>query len=70
MGVHYTIDCNHCGGHTEYMIMTNGRTPRSQQRVGQMHIDTECAMRCPVCRARLNNTEEEFYSQVHMEFRI
>jgi hypothetical protein len=29
-----------------------------------VHIDTECAIRCPVCRARLNTSQTEFLSQV------
>ena len=28
------------------------------------HIDTECALRCPVCRARLNTSEAQFREQV------
>lgn len=30
------------------------------------HIDTEFAMRCPVCMKRLNRTEQEFREQIEM----
>jgi hypothetical protein len=28
------------------------------------HIDTECAIRCPVCRAKLNSSADAFRRQV------
>ena len=66
MKLNYTIDCNHCGAHTEYSTTIYSRTLSGEDVEHKMHIDTECAMRCPVCRYRLNSTEAEFYSQVHV----
>ena len=66
MKLNYTIDCNHCGAHTEYSTTIYSRTLSVEDVEHKMHIDTECAMRCPVCRYRLNSTEAEFYSQVHV----
>lgn len=65
MKVNYKIDCRHCGSHTEYSV--------DLAMVGSveliecaMHIDTECAIRCPSCRRRLNGSEADFRSQVSM----
>jgi hypothetical protein len=30
------------------------------------HIDTECAIRCPVCRSKLNTSEADFRAQVKL----
>ena len=35
----------------------------------QMHLDTECAIRCPVCRAKLNTSMADFRAQVRVEKR-
>lgn len=66
MKLNYTIDCRHCGTHTEYSITSYYRTMSDAEAAGKMHIDTECAMRCPACRYRLNTTEADFRSQVHI----
>ena len=66
MKLNYTIDCRHCGTHTEYSIVRHYRTMSDAEAAGKMHIDTECAMRCPACRYRLNTTEADFRSQVHI----
>ena len=66
MKLNYTIDCNHCGAHTEYSSTIYYRNMSVEDVERKMHIDTECAMRCPVCRYRLNTTEAEFRSQVHV----
>ena len=66
MKLNYTIDCRHCGAHTEYSATIYYRTLSAEDVERKMHIDTECAMRCPVCRYRLNTTEADFRSQVHV----
>ena len=66
MKLNYTIDCNHCGAHTEYSSTICYRNMSVEDVERKMHIDTECAMRCPVCRYRLNTTEADFRSQVHV----
>ena len=66
MKLNYTIDCRHCGNHSQFEFYTNSQTMRHQDINSVMHIDTECAMRCPVCRYRLNTTEADFRSQVHV----
>ena len=66
MKLNYTIDCRHCGTHTEYSVNSYYATLCDAEFVGSMHIDTECAMRCPACRYRLNTTEADFLAQVHI----
>lgn len=66
MGVNYTIDCHHCGSHTELRTSTNRRTLLVDREHLADHIDTECAIRCPVCRSRLNGSAQEFHAQVTM----
>ncbi|MBP3547930.1 MAG: hypothetical protein J6J64_04575 [Alistipes sp.] len=68
MGLNYTIDCRHCGSHTEYRASTNRRTLRVDAERLSSHIDTECAMRCPVCRTKLNTSEADFRAQVKISF--
>lgn len=67
MGVNYSIDCRHCGEHTDYMVATNIYMRPTRVELHQ-HIDTECAIRCPKCRSRLNSSYEEFRSQVKIEY--
>ena len=66
MKLNYTIDCRHCGTHTEYSVNSYYATLCDAEFIGNMHIDTECAMRCPACRYRLNTTEADFLAQVHI----
>lgn len=67
MGLNYIINCSHCGSRTEYKTAL----PRSASMVDAANIysniDTECAIRCPKCRARLNNSANEFFSQVQIQ---
>ena len=67
MGLNYIINCIHCGSHTEYKTSL----PRTATKVDQAsiysNIDTECAIRCPKCRSRLNNSASEFFSQVEIQ---
>ena len=64
MGLNYTIDCRHCGSHTEYRASTTRRTLRVDVNHLADHIDTECAMRCPICRTKLNTSVADFRAQV------
>lgn len=66
MGLSYTIDCRACGAHTEYRT-TISRNSRIEAATIADHIDTECAIRCPVCRAKLNKSRADFLSQVSIE---
>ena len=67
MGLNYIINCSHCGSHTEYRTTL----PRTAVKVDRANlysnIDTQCAIRCPKCRSRLNNSASEFLSQVEID---
>lgn len=67
MSINYTIDCRHCGNHTSYVFYTNPRTMRHDKLEELQHIDTECAIRCPICRSKLNTSEADFRAQVKLE---
>ena len=64
MGLNYTINCRPCCHHTELHTTTNRRTMHIAGERLADHVDTECAIRCPICRSRLNNTEADFRAQV------
>ena len=64
MGLNYTIDCRACGSHTEFSTTMRCQADATSALHIADHIDTECAIRCPVCRARLNTSQTEFLSQV------
>ena len=64
MSINYTIDCRHCGSHSDYQQYTNPRTMRYDDINALMHVDTECAIRCPICRSKLNTSEADFKAQV------
>ncbi len=66
MSLNYTIDCRHCGNHTNFEFYTNSRTMRHDNLDELQHIDTECAIRCPVCRSKLNTSEADFRAQVKL----
>ena len=66
MKLTYDIECRHCGAHTRHSTTVYYPTLSIEQIEARMHNDTECAIRCPVCRYRLNSSEEEFRSQVHI----
>ena len=64
MSVNYNIDCNHCGAHSEYTTwLDRGLVHHTIEEMTQ-HVDIECAIRCPVCRAKLNSSAEAFRRQV------
>ncbi|MBQ6613526.1 MAG: hypothetical protein IIX19_07405 [Alistipes sp.] len=64
MSINFTIECRNCGTHTMVESYVNCRTKRSLNADSIIHVDTECAIRCPNCRSRLNTSEAEFRSQV------
>jgi DNA-directed RNA polymerase subunit RPC12/RpoP len=64
MSVTYNIDCHHCGTHTEHTTWIDRHTAQHTLEELTQHIDTEFAIRCPACRARLNRSAEDFRSQV------
>ena len=68
MGLNYTIDCRACGAHTEYRTTICRSSSLAAAHLVD-HIDTECAIRCPVCRARLNNSRADFLAQVCIELK-
>ncbi len=67
MGIIYSIQCKHCGTLTKHYNAADMATVRSCERRGRIHVETDYAIRCPACRHRLNDTEEEFLAQVKME---
>lgn len=64
MSINFAIECRHCGAHTIVESYVSCRTMRNIDENRTIHIDTQCAIRCPNCRSRLNTSEEEFLSQV------
>lgn len=57
-----TIRCKHCG--TEFINLTGFGFMGFNRNKGFYHIETEIAMRCPQCMKRINNSAEEFNSQI------
>ena len=67
MRLNYIINCSHCGSLTEYKTsLPRTATKLNKERI-YSNIDTECAIRCPKCRSRLNNSASEFFSQVEIQ---
>lgn len=64
MSVTYNIDCHHCGRHTEHTTWIDRNAANRPIEELTMNVDTECAIRCPVCRAKLNSSVEAFRRQV------
>ncbi len=64
MSVTYNIDCQHCGSHSEYATWLDSSSARHGVDELVRNIDTECAIRCPVCRAKLNSSADAFRRQV------
>lgn len=63
MGLNYIIECRACGSHSEYRTTINVCGVNTHLHLTD-HVDTECAIRCPVCRAKLNKSEADFRQQV------
>ena len=64
MAINYLINCKHCGLHSEHLTWLSMRAMQYPEDELVKHVDTECAIRCPVCRARLNTSEAQFREQV------
>ena len=65
MGHGQTIKCKHCGETFKRycgvgMLGQKSKNPNEQYG----HIETEKAIHCPRCGARLNNSEEELKKQI------
>ena len=70
MGTAYKIRCKHCGAQFSHSANTSyglfSICIGSIDRLGE--IETQSAMRCPVCLKRLNTTPEEFNEQVKVTY--
>ena len=67
MGTAYKIRCKHCGAQIDRFTDVNYGV--SSQCVGRNeYVETEIAIRCPVCHKRLNRTMEEFHEQVEVTY--
>lgn len=66
MGLNYIINCNHCGSRTEYYTKLACKVDAMSDANLYSHIDMQCAIRCPICRSRLNSSESAFRSQVEI----
>ena len=68
MGTAYKIKCRHCGARFDYSA--DAGYGMLQPCVGcgdsfcDSYVETQTAIRCPSCLQRLNNSQEEFRSQV------
>ena len=67
MRLNYVINCTHCGSHTEYKTSLPRTATKLDRASIYSNIDTECAIRCPKCRSRLNTSVSAFFSQVEIE---
>ncbi|MBO7282444.1 MAG: hypothetical protein J6U73_03450 [Alistipes sp.] len=67
MRLNYIINCTHCGLHTEYKTSLPRTATKLDRASIYSNIDTECAIRCPKCRSRLNTSVSAFFSQVEIE---
>lgn len=67
MGLNYIINCAHCGLHTEYSTSLPRTAVKVDKATIYSNIDTECAIRCPKCRSRLNSSVSDFHRQVEIE---
>lgn len=67
MAIMYKIKCRHCGMEFQHFASADYGTLRAC--VGcECHVETQMAIRCPGCLRKLNNTQEEFNSQVETIF--
>ncbi len=67
MGLNYIINCSHCGSRTEYRTTLLRGAVKVDKAAIYSNIDTECAIRCPKCRSRLNTSVSDFSRQVEIE---
>lgn len=67
MGTAYKIRCKHCGAQFDHYMQPGYGILPACVGCGE-HVETETAIRCPACRRRLNNTQEEFNEQVEVTY--
>ena len=65
MGTAYKIRCKYCGTQFDHYYGNDYGTTIRCVGCGD-HVETETAIRCPSCRRRINDTPEEFNSQVEV----
>lgn len=67
MGTTYTIQCKKCGAHIHHFAQVNFGITNAATGCSDF-VETEIAIRCPICHNRLNSTLEEFREQVKVSF--
>lgn len=68
MGEAYRIRCRYCGATFAHYFRPN-RPSNGDISSYSGYIETQMAMRCPRCHKKLNNTAEEFNSQIEVAYR-
>ena len=66
MGIIYSIKCSRCGSLTKHYNAADAGTVLACENGKRPHVETDYAIRCPVCMHRLNTSEEDFFAQVEM----
>ncbi len=67
MGTAYKVRCKYCGA--QFGEARQSRCGIPVPRVtGQGYIETQTAIRCPVCHKKLNATQEEFLEQLEVTY--
>ena len=67
MGTAYKIRCKHCGAQFDHYMQPGYGILPACVGCGE-YVETETAIRCPACRRRLNNTQEEFNEQIEVTY--
>lgn len=62
MGTTCKIRCKHCGA--RFDNLTRSLFGLRPSDLGCGYVETEIPIRCPVCRGRLNDSQEEFDAQI------
>lgn len=69
MGTAYRVRCKHCGARFEHCTDPGyGILPSCVGCGDSGYVETQTAIRCPACRRRLNETQEEFNRQVEVTY--
>ncbi len=68
MGTAYTIRCRHCGAQFDHYMQPGYGVLPPCIGCGDDFVETQTAIRCPVCRRRLNTTQEEFNEQIEVTY--
>ena len=67
MGTAYRIHCAHCGTQFEQTSPCSFGLPAPSAGCGD-YVETQTAIRCPVCLKRLNASQEVFRRQVEVTY--